>query len=87
MSAQEEPTKDWYQVRVVTEKEVHYSIIEKYTPEELEELHAVLEDVVKMSAEDGAGFSFLTDEGDGGKVFIPTHRIHSIVALRIDPPE
>lgn len=87
MSAQEEPTKAWYQIRVVTEHEVHCSIIEEYTPKDLEELHEVLDAVVKMNPEEGAGFSFLTDEGDGGKVFIPVHRIQSITVLKFDPPK
>lgn len=87
MSAQEEPAKTWHQLRVVTGSETHYSIVEEYTPEALEELYQALEEVVKMNPEEGAGFSFLSDEGDGGKVFIPVRRIQSITVLDFDPPE
>lgn len=87
MNAQEEPTKTWHQIRVVTEHEVHHSIIEGYTEEDLEELHEVLDSVVKMSPEDRAGFTFLTDEGDGGKVFIPVRLIQSITVLDFDSPK
>ena len=86
MSAQEGTTAHWYQVRVVTESETHYSNIEQYAQDELEELHEVLDAVVKMSAKDGGCFSFFT-EVDGGRTFIPVHRIRYITVLKVDPPE
>ena len=86
MSAQEEPTKAWYQTRVVTEHEVHCSIIEEYTPRDLEELFQVLNAVAKVGPEDGMSFSFTTEDG-GGKTFIPARWIRYITVLKVDSPK
>ena len=86
MSAQEEPAKTWYQIRVVTEHEVHHSIIEEYAPRDLEELHDVLSKTTRVGSEDGMSFSFTT-EGGGGKTFIPARWIRYITVQKVDPPE
>ena len=86
MSAQEGTTAHWYQIRVVTESETHYSAVDKYTQGELEELYRVLDTAAKVNSKDGASFSFSTDEGEG-QTFIPTRLIRYITVLKVDPPE
>lgn len=86
MSAQEEPTKNWCQIRVITDSEVHYSIVEEYTPEDLEELYRVLSKTTRVGSEDGMSFSFSNEEG-GGKTFIPARHIRYITVVKVDPPK
>lgn len=86
MSAQEEPTKAWYQLCVVANGVAHYSEIDECDEMDLEDLYGIARRVVSTTPGKGGEINFTTQDG-GHKVFIPSHRIEYITVLKVDPPE
>lgn len=86
MSAQEEPTEAWYQIRVSVNGEIHLSKPDRINQDDMEKLQNLLGSMAKVGRNESGQINFEI-EGGGGWTFIPARNIDYMTILRVSPPE